>query len=283
VIETELVRRRARRAAARDGVVERDARRARDGFLVDGEVDDDAMGWAPRVGDLLEAPDERGHWAIDADERADWALGTGERREWGLDTDAQADWPSDARGFGDWQTGAPRLGDWETDDEDGEPVGVAAPERGRGQRSAATSDRKASRRPLMGKGGARRRGDIGVPPRHRLLSRLRRAAPPAALEWRDAQVPLLGRLWANFWLPSVLLAGLLVAMVYLLQTSGVATTGYDIQSLQMQRDDWQLRNEQLQFELSKRRSLTWIESEATGRLGMVRPEPTALTYVKVPH
>jgi hypothetical protein len=69
-------------------------------------------------------------------------------------------------------------------------------------------------------------------------------------------------------------------MVYLLQTSGVATAGYDIQSLQLQRDDWQLRNEQLRFELAKRRSLTWIESEATGRLGMVRPEPTALTYLK---
>ena len=78
----------------------------------------------------------------------------------------------------------------------------------------------------------------------------------------------------------MLLAGCLVALVYLLQTSGVATAGYDIQSLQMQRDDWQLRNEQLRFELAKRQSLTWIESEATGRLGMVRPEPTALTYVQ---
>ena len=69
--------------------------------------------------------------------------------------------------------------------------------------------------------------------------------------------------------------------MYLLQTSGVATAGYDIQRLQADRDDWQLRNEQLQFELSKRRSLTWIESEAVGRLGMVRPEPTALTYLKI--
>jgi hypothetical protein len=68
--------------------------------------------------------------------------------------------------------------------------------------------------------------------------------------------------------------------MYLLQTSGVATTGYDIQHLQVERDDWQLRNEQLRFELAKRRSLTWIEAEATGRLGMARPEPTALTYVK---
>jgi cell division protein FtsL len=76
------------------------------------------------------------------------------------------------------------------------------------------------------------------------------------------------------------LAACLVALVYLVQISGVATTGYDIQRLQAERDDWQLRNEQLQLELAKRKSLTWIESEATSRLGMVRPEPTALTYLK---
>jgi hypothetical protein len=113
--------------------------------------------------------------------------------------------------------------------------------------------------------------------------RARRKTHPAALEWQDARLPILGRLWANAWLPSILLAGCLVALVYLLQTSGIATTGYDIQRLQAERDDWQLRNEQLQLELAKRQSLTWIESEATGRLGMVRPEPTALTYVKVSH
>jgi hypothetical protein len=78
-----------------------------------------------------------------------------------------------------------------------------------------------------------------------------------------------------------LLAGCLVALMYLLQASGVATTGYDIQRLQAERNDWELRNEQLQLELAKRRSLTWIEAEATGRLGMVRAEPTALAYVTV--
>jgi hypothetical protein len=77
-----------------------------------------------------------------------------------------------------------------------------------------------------------------------------------------------------------LLAASLVALMYLLQTSGVASTGYEIQRLQGERDDWQLRNEQLRLELAKRQSLTWIESEATGRLGMVRAEPTALTYLK---
>jgi len=152
---------------------------------------------------------------------------------------------------------------------------------------------------LRGKGGNRGRRDNGVspsPPRPapqaspwappRSLSaprRIGRKSRPAALEWRDARLPILGRLWATAWLPSVLLAGCLVALMYLLQTSGIATTGYDIQRLQAERDDWQLRNEQLELELAKRHSLTWIESEATGRLGMVRAQPTELSYVKVSH
>ncbi|MBV9327902.1 MAG: hypothetical protein JO352_29665 [Chloroflexi bacterium] len=146
---------------------------------------------------------------------------------------------------------------------------------------------------LRGKGGTRGRRDNGVSPPPpapplprpaRSLAAPRRAGRklrPAALEWRDARLPILGRLWATAWLPSVLLAACLVALMYLVQTSGIATTGYDIQRLQTERDDWQLRNEQLELELAKRQSLTWIESEATGRLGMVRAEPTALTYVKV--
>lgn len=113
------------------------------------------------------------------------------------------------------------------------------------------------------------------------IMRARVKPRPAALEWQDARLPLLGRIWATAWLPSILLAGCLVALMYLLQTSGVATAGYDIQRLQVERDDWQLRNEQLQLELAKRRSLTWVEAEAVGRLGMVRPQPTALTYVNV--
>jgi hypothetical protein len=140
---------------------------------------------------------------------------------------------------------------------------------------------------LRGKGGNRGRRDNGVsPPPPAVVAlpaprRVARKTRPAALEWQDARLPILGRLWATAWLPSVLLAACLVALMYLLQTSGIATTGYDIQRLQTERDDWQLRNEQLQLELAKRQSLTWIESEATGRLGMVRAEPTALTYVKV--
>ena len=133
--------------------------------------------------------------------------------------------------------------------------------------------------PLRGKGGnsrSQRRDDVVSPPRTRPAQKFK----PAALEWQDLRLPILGRLWAAAWLPSILLAGCFVALMYLLQTSGIATTGYDIQRLQAERDDWQLRNEQLRLELAKRQSLTWIEAEATGRLGMVRAEPTALTYIQ---
>jgi hypothetical protein len=149
----------------------------------------------------------------------------------------------------------------------------------------ADSDVSRRLRKLTGdKGGVRRRGDNVVSPQPRVgLAATVRTHParPAALEWQEARLPVLGRLWAKAWLPSVLLAGCLVALMYLLQTSGVATVGYDIQHLQVERDDWQLRNEQLRLELAKRRSLTWIESEAIGRLGMVRAEPTALAYLKI--
>jgi hypothetical protein len=159
----------------------------------------------------------------------------------------------------------------------------AARPRGGGMNTLTVGGFAAERpRTLRGKGGNRGRRDTGVallPPRALPAVRPR----VAALEWRDARLPVLGRLWARGWLPSILIAALLVSLMYLVQTSGIATTGYDIQRLQAERDDWQLRNEQLQLELAKRQSLTWIESEATGRLGMVRAEPTALTYVRVTH
>jgi hypothetical protein len=138
-----------------------------------------------------------------------------------------------------------------------------------------------------------RRGDhaettasrTGAPPRPHGAAKPERSrttprAQPAALEWRDASVPILGRLRAAAWLPTLLLAASLVALVYLVQTSGIATTGYDIQRLQAERAEWQLRNEQLRLELAKRRSLTWVEAEATSRLGMQRPDAGSSVYLR---
>ena len=132
---------------------------------------------------------------------------------------------------------------------------------------------------LRGKGGNPLRRDNGVPPPAPAHAAHKTPAP-AALEWQEARLPVVGRVWARVGPPLLLVAACLVLLMYLLETSGIAATGYDIQRLQVERDDWQLRNEQLQFELGKRRSLTWIEAYATEQLGMVRPEPTALTYVR---
>jgi cell division protein FtsL len=94
---------------------------------------------------------------------------------------------------------------------------------------------------------------------------------PPALEWQDVSLPIMGRVRAALWLPTILLAACAVALVYLAETSGIATTGYDIQRLQAERSEWQLRNEQLALELDKLHSLAWVEAQATTRLGMQRP------------
>lgn len=132
--------------------------------------------------------------------------------------------------------------------------------------------------PTPSRPAASPRPRVAPPSRPRVRAALR--PRPAALEWRDATLPIVGRLRAAAWWPTLLLAASLVALVYLLQTSGVATTGYDIQRLQAERADWQLRNEQLRLELAKRRSLTWVEAEATGRLGMQRPDAGSTIYLR---
>ena len=102
---------------------------------------------------------------------------------------------------------------------------------------------------------------------------------PAAFQWADTTLPGIGKLRASGWLPAVLLSACAVALMYLIQTSGVATVGYDVQRLQSESKQWELRNEQLRLELAKVRSLVWVESEAVGRMGMVRPD--SVTHVQV--
>jgi hypothetical protein len=155
-----------------------------------------------------------------------------------------------------------RLELWDDADagEDGEALGIRRPSRPRRARSL--------RPRLRGNGPAER-------PQSAAARRERRRHVPAALEWRDVSLPLVGRVHAALWLPTILLAACAVALVYLAETSGIATTGYDIQRLQAQRSEWQLRNQQLSLELAKLHSLAWIDAEATTRLGMQRPSQVA--------
>jgi hypothetical protein len=68
---------------------------------------------------------------------------------------------------------------------------------------------------------------------------------------------------------------------HLAQTSGVLATGYTIQRLQGERTAWQVKNQQLELELAKARSLAWIETEAVHRLGMQRPSEQSMVAIDV--
>lgn len=84
-------------------------------------------------------------------------------------------------------------------------------------------------------------------------------------------------------LPLLVFIGLtmvgLVSLLYLTQTSGVATAGYDIQALRAEKARWELRNDQLRLQISELKSLDRIEREAQSRLGM--GPPSKLVFVQV--
>jgi hypothetical protein len=69
---------------------------------------------------------------------------------------------------------------------------------------------------------------------------------------------------------------------YLLQTGGALTTGYEIQKLERERAVWLNRNQQLEVEIARARSLAWVEHEAVHRLEMQRPPQTVVVRVDTP-
>ena len=71
------------------------------------------------------------------------------------------------------------------------------------------------------------------------------------------------------WIPLVGVLLGIASLFYVAQTGEVAVAGYDIQALQSELDDWQMRNEQLSLDLARARALPAIEAQATGRLLMV--------------
>ena len=74
----------------------------------------------------------------------------------------------------------------------------------------------------------------------------------------------------------------LAPAIYLAQTGGVLATGYTIQRLRAERNAWRIRNQQLELELAKARSLGWIENDAVSRLGMQRPIQQTVVHVDTP-
>jgi hypothetical protein len=86
---------------------------------------------------------------------------------------------------------------------------------------------------------------------------------------------------SRLWLALVVLLGM-APPAYLLQTGGALTTGYEIQKLERERTAWLNRNQQLEVEIARARSLAWVEHEAVNRLGMQRPQQTTMVRVDTP-
>ena len=69
---------------------------------------------------------------------------------------------------------------------------------------------------------------------------------------------------------------------YLLQTGGALTTGYEIQKLERERTAWINRNQQLEVEIARARSLVYVEHEAVHRLKMQRPAHHTVVRMDTP-
>lgn len=95
---------------------------------------------------------------------------------------------------------------------------------------------------------------------------------------RRALVPALSQR-ALLWIAASLLVVTAALNFYLFQVSVVATSAYEVQRLERDRQSWLARNQQLELELAKSRSLAWVEFQAAQQLGMTRAE--RLLYLPV--
>lgn len=73
-----------------------------------------------------------------------------------------------------------------------------------------------------------------------------------------------------------------VGMLYLLQTSYVASLGYEMTQLQQQREELTVRNQQLRSALAQRQSLGNVEDAAVTDLGLVPAKQTMFLTVERP-
>jgi hypothetical protein len=94
-----------------------------------------------------------------------------------------------------------------------------------------------------------------------------------------ARRPAVSRLALGWIATGLLLAGGILSL-YLVQVSSVAMAGYDLERLEVERQTWLARNQQLEVELAKRRSLAWSELQATQQLGMTKSERPIFLQVK---
>jgi cell division protein FtsL len=73
-----------------------------------------------------------------------------------------------------------------------------------------------------------------------------------------------------------------IGLLYLIQTSQVASLGYDMSRLQTQRDALSLEISELEYELARYEALHTVEQIAEERLGMTRMSNYAFIEVQEP-
>ena len=91
------------------------------------------------------------------------------------------------------------------------------------------------------------------------------------------RVASLPRWRVVLWLVALTTLGALLAGSWLGYIGSVSTSSYNMQRLHAERDAWRTRNDQLRVELSKARSLAFVEHEAVTRLQMRKP--SEITYL----
>lgn len=72
-----------------------------------------------------------------------------------------------------------------------------------------------------------------------------------------------------------------VSLLMLIQTSGVASVGYDIQRLEETRDHWRETNFELSAQIAQLQSLDRVEREAKTRMKMIVPDKPVFVSVDV--
>lgn len=114
-----------------------------------------------------------------------------------------------------------------------------------------------------------------------ITATLPRVASDAAVEYAGPQPELAKRPMSGalmFTLVALLISA--VGLLYLMQTSRVATLGYEASRLQREREAQALANEQLSYDVARYESLPLVERVARDQLGM---QPmTDYRYLDVP-
>ena len=122
----------------------------------------------------------------------------------------------------------------------------------------------------FGTSGAAAYGPVAIP---RALPR--RDTPAAGTQARSRELRNTVAL-----LVSILLISM-VGLLYMNQVGRLATSGYQISSLQQERDKLTRENQSLEVQLSQLRALPHIEQVATQKLHMTRGDLARVQYVQL--